>query len=164
MTSQLSAICFRTKQPSDLARFWSGLLGWELTAGPDGGIAILPPDPAAFRVRFLPGQEPKTVQNRALWSKALGWPLVWDQDEETAIQSPHGGTKITWGGPPVAPQTGTNRLYVELVLPAGADVEQEIERLISLGALRTDAGAGGGEGGRVLLLDPDGNEFSVLRR
>ena len=36
------------------------------------------------------------------WSKALGWPLVWDQDEETAIQSPHGGTKITWGGPPVA--------------------------------------------------------------
>lgn len=239
MTSQLSAICFRTKQPSDLARFWSGLLGWELTAGPDGGVAILPPDPAGFRVRFLPGQEPKTVQNRAhfdltssspeaqlrtvaralelggqhidvgqlpedghvvladpdgnefcvieagntflagtgaigalacdgtqevgyFWSKALGWPLVWDQDEETAIQSPHGGTKITWGGPPVAPQAGTNRLYMELVLPADADVEQEIERLISLGALRTDAGAG--EGGRMLLLDPDGNEFSVLRR
>ena len=34
------------------------------------------------------------------WSAALGWPLVWDQDEETAIQSPHGGTKFTWGGPP----------------------------------------------------------------
>ena len=36
------------------------------------------------------------------WSKALRWPLVWDQDQETAIQSPNGGTKITWGGPPVA--------------------------------------------------------------
>ena len=35
------------------------------------------------------------------WSEALGWPLVWDQDEETAIQSPRGGPKITWGGPPV---------------------------------------------------------------
>jgi len=29
------------------------------------------------------------------WSEALGWPLVWDQDEETAIQSPRGGPKIT---------------------------------------------------------------------
>ena len=34
------------------------------------------------------------------WSEALGWPLVWDQDEETAIQSPQGGTKVAWGGRP----------------------------------------------------------------
>ena len=34
------------------------------------------------------------------WGSVLGWPLVWDQDEETAIQSPAGGVKITWGGPP----------------------------------------------------------------
>ena len=40
------------------------------------------------------------------WSEALGWPLVWDQDEETAIQSPRGGTKVAWGGPPVAPNDG----------------------------------------------------------
>ncbi len=38
------------------------------------------------------------------WSAALGWPLVWDQDGETAIQSPRGGTKISWGGPPLAPR------------------------------------------------------------
>ena len=25
------------------------------------------------------------------WSEALAWPLVWDQDQETAIRSPHGG-------------------------------------------------------------------------
>ena len=31
------------------------------------------------------------------WSQALGWPLVWDQDQETAIRSPHGGPKITLG-------------------------------------------------------------------
>ena len=31
------------------------------------------------------------------WSEALGWPLVWDQDEETAIQSPQGGSKISLG-------------------------------------------------------------------
>ena len=48
------------------------------------------------------------------WSEALRWPLVWDQDQETAIQSPGGGTKIAWGGPPVAPKTGKNRLHVHL--------------------------------------------------
>ena len=31
------------------------------------------------------------------------------QDEETSVQSPHGGTKISWGGPPVAPRHGRNR-------------------------------------------------------
>ncbi|MFI1104522.1 VOC family protein [Streptomyces melanogenes] len=93
------------------------------------------------------------------WSAALGWPLVWDQDQETAIQSPDGGTKITWGGPPVAPKAGTNRLYLELALPADADREAEVERLIALGATRGD----GGEDGRVLMLDPDGNEFTLRR-
>lgn len=42
------------------------------------------------------------------WRDALGWPLVWDQDQETAIQSPRGGTKVAWGGPPVAPKNGRN--------------------------------------------------------
>ncbi|MET7783202.1 VOC family protein [Streptomyces sp. NPDC005388] len=238
MTSQLFAICFNATRPSGLARFWSRVLGWELADGPDGDVAILPPDAGGFRIRFLPSQEPKTGQNRAhfdltstspedqqqtvaralelggthidvgqlpeeghvvladpdgnefcvieagnkfladtgsigalacdgtqevgyFWSEALRWPLVWDQDQETAIQSPEGGTKITWGGPPVAPKTGTNRLYLELALPADADGEAEVDRLISLGATRT--GIGEGDGARVLMLDPDGNEFSVQR-
>src|SRR6266700_5808709 len=49
------------------------------------------------------------------WSEALGWPLVWDRDLETAIQSPHGGTKVAWGGPPVAPNAVRNRQRFELV-------------------------------------------------
>jgi catechol 2,3-dioxygenase-like lactoylglutathione lyase family enzyme len=236
MTSQLSAICFRATHPSALAWFWSGVLGWEPADGPDGDIAILPPVPAGFRIRFLPGHEPKTGQNRAhfdltstsqedqrqtvaralelggshidvgqrpeeghvvladpdgnefcviepgnkfladtgfigalacdgtqevgyFWSEALRWPLVWDQDQETAIQSPSGGTKITWGGPPVAPKTGTNRLCFELMLPADGDREAETARLVSLGATRTDTGTGEDDSGRMLLLDPDGNEF-----
>ncbi|MGW1159826.1 VOC family protein [Streptomyces sp. NPDC002519] len=238
MTSQLFAICFNATRPAGLARFWSALLGRELTDGPDDDIAILPPDTAGFRIRFLPSQEPKTGQNRAhfdltstspdhqqqtvaralklggkhidvgqlpedghvvladpdgnefcvieagnkfladtgsigalacdgtqevgyFWSEALRWPLVWDQDQETAIQSPNGGTKITWGGPPVAPKTGTNRLYFELAPLGDAGWEAEVERLTSLGATRTDTGEG--DGGRVMMLDPDGNEFSVQR-
>ncbi|MFH8462741.1 VOC family protein [Streptomyces sp. NPDC017991] len=94
------------------------------------------------------------------WSKALGWPLVWDQDEETAIRSPHGGPKITWGGPPLAPRTGRDRLRFDLAPTAHSDVATEVERLLSLGAKRFDTGQGGPGG--VAMTDPDGNEFSVL--
>ena len=94
------------------------------------------------------------------WSEALGWPLVWDQDEETAIQSPHGGSKISWGGPPFNPKTGKNRLHLDLAPPADGDQEAEVERLISLGAKRIDIGQG--DVSWEVMADPDGNEFCVL--
>lgn len=84
------------------------------------------------------------------WSEALGWPLVWDEDEETAVQSPYGGTKVAWGGPPVAPVRTPARQWFELM----AD-DAEVERLVSLGASRVGV-AGDGV---VVLVDPDGNEF-----
>jgi hypothetical protein len=93
------------------------------------------------------------------WSEALGWPLVWDQDQETAIQSPHGGTKITWGGPPLMPRPGKeDRLYFDLAPSAGGDQDAEAGRLVSLGATRL----GRDDAGRVLMADPDGNAFGVL--
>ena len=75
------------------------------------------------------------------WSEALGWPLVWDQDQETAIQSPRGGAKIAWGGPPDEPKTGKNRMHFDLA-PADGDQRAEVERLISYGATRIDIGQG----------------------
>jgi catechol 2,3-dioxygenase-like lactoylglutathione lyase family enzyme len=90
------------------------------------------------------------------WSQALGWPLVWDHDQETAIQSPEGGTKVAWGGPPVAPRTGRDRQRFAFA-PAEGDQEAEVERLVSLGATRL----GIGDDGAAVLADPDGNEFSV---
>ena len=94
------------------------------------------------------------------WSEALGWPLVWDQDEETAIQSPHGGSKITWGGPPVRPKTGKNRLHFDLAPPVDGDQQAEVDRLVSLGATRIDIGQG--DVSWVVMADPGGNEFCVL--
>jgi predicted enzyme related to lactoylglutathione lyase len=93
------------------------------------------------------------------WSEALGWPLVWDQDQETAIRSPHGGPKITWGGPPVALKTGKNRLHFDLAPPVDGDLHAEVDRLVALGATRIDIGQG--EVGWVVMADPDGNEFCV---
>lgn len=92
------------------------------------------------------------------WSAALDWPLVWDQDEETAIQSPDGGSKITWGGPPVREKTRRNRWHFDLAPPAGGDQAAEVERLIGLGAVRV----AGGDSDAVAMVDPDDNEFCVL--
>ena len=93
------------------------------------------------------------------WSGALGWPLVWDRDGETAIQSPEGGTKVAWGGPPVAAHRPGRRQRLTLVTD-GEDPEAATEELVDLGARRLPRGAGGA----VLLLDPDENEFRVVRR
>ncbi|MEH1164108.1 VOC family protein [Micromonospora sp. CPCC 205539] len=90
------------------------------------------------------------------WSNVLGWPLVWDQDEETAIQSPRGGTKVAWSGEPVAPREESNQQRFDLVSAAG-DQQAAVDELISLGATRL----GIGKDGAVLLADPDGNEFCV---
>jgi catechol 2,3-dioxygenase-like lactoylglutathione lyase family enzyme len=237
MTSQLVALCFDANDPPGLARFWAGVLGWEMTDDPHDGIALLPSDDTGFRIRCLPTQEKKTGPNQMhfdltstspedqqetvarslalgarhidvgqrpeeghvvladpegnefcvigpgnnflaecgfvgalacdgsqevgyFWSEALGWPLVWDQDQETAIRSPLGGPKITWGGPPVAAKTGKNRLHFDLAPPMHGDQQAEVDRLVSLGATRIDIGQGGVS--HVVMADPDGNEFCVL--
>jgi hypothetical protein len=90
------------------------------------------------------------------WSEALGWPLVWDQHEETAIQAPQGGTKVAWGGPPDAPAEKPDRQRFDLT-PAGGDQQAAVDRLISLGATRLEIG----KDGAVVLADPGGNEFFV---
>ena len=94
------------------------------------------------------------------WSAALGWPLVWDQDEETAVRAPDGtGPFITWG-PPVPPTPTRNRLRVELAAATSDDERAELDRLGSLGATRLDGGHGRVD--RALMADPDGNEFWLL--
>lgn len=234
MTPQLDALCFDAGDPHALARFWSGVLGWEMREDP-AGPALLPDDDTGFRLRFLLSERPRSGPNQMhfdltstsledqqeivdrvlelggrhldvgqlpteehvvladpegnelcviepgntfladcgsigalssdgtqavgyFWSEALGWPLVWDRDQETAIRSPQGGPKITWGGPPVAPKHGPNRLHLDLA--ADGDPEAEIDRLVSLGAARVEPGPSGG--GRVEMTDPDGNEFCVV--
>jgi len=92
------------------------------------------------------------------WGEALGWPLVWDENQETAVQSPLGGTKVAWGGPPVAPKIvrSTQRF---LLAATGTDPRTEVDRLVSLGATLMSTG----EDGAAELADPDGNEFHVRR-
>ncbi|MFB9235840.1 VOC family protein [Plantactinospora siamensis] len=135
----------------------------------EGHIVLADPGGNAFCViepgnRFLAGCGPLgeaacdgSREVGHFWSAALDWPLVWDQDEETAIQSPRGGTKVAWGGPPETPREGRNRQWFELVAPADADHRAEVDRLLALAATRLGEDADG----TVLLADPGGNSFRV---
>ena len=87
------------------------------------------------------------------WAAALDWPLVHDDDGETAIAPPAGGFKIAWGGPPLNEYSGRNRMHLVLTT---ADLDAEVERLVALGAAVVERGTG-----EVEMADPDGNEFRL---
>jgi len=89
------------------------------------------------------------------WAAALGWPLVWDRGLQTAIQSPLGGTKISWDGP-VSREHATNRQRFDLVADDG-ELSDEVDRLVALGATRL----GSTDDGTVGLADPDGTTFEL---
>lgn len=87
------------------------------------------------------------------WSDALGWPIVWDQGAQLAVQSPRGGTKISWDSWPEYPKTGRDKHQFDL---AASEPAAEAERLVALGAtVLSDPDDG------VELADPDGNKFSI---
>ena len=98
------------------------------------------------------------------WAAALGYEIgaagqglhLWPGQD-----APDGSLSI-WLQPTDAPKAGKNRGHPDLHLPAGGDIEAEVERLIGLGARRVDVGQTGDEG-FVVLADPEGNEFCVLR-
>jgi hypothetical protein len=91
------------------------------------------------------------------WRDALGWPMVWDEGDETAIKSPVGTPfMITWGGPE-PDQGGRNRLYLEIAPADGVSPAAELGRLVGLGA-RPDHERDD------MLLDPDGYRFRLIER
>jgi catechol 2,3-dioxygenase-like lactoylglutathione lyase family enzyme len=100
----------------------------------------------------------------AFWSAALGYPEI-DRDETgVAIVGAPNRPSLLFvrtddvGGPPKA---GPNRLHLDLS-PTDCDQDDEVRRLEGLGARRIDIGQG--RPSWVVLADPEGNEFCVLRR
>ena len=95
------------------------------------------------------------------FSEALGWPLVWDQDEETAIQAPDGtGPKITWSGPPLLPKSGRERFHFHVAPASGTSTQAALDQLLALGAARLDIGHGCP--GTIALADVDGNVLCLV--
>jgi catechol 2,3-dioxygenase-like lactoylglutathione lyase family enzyme len=99
----------------------------------------------------------------AFWSAALG--MTADVgDDGAAMLHPPGGVahgQTIWLQPVSEAKRDKIRLHLDL-RPDDGDVQAEVERLVGLGASRTDVGQTGTEGFTV-LADPEGNEFCVLQ-
>ena len=98
------------------------------------------------------------------WEQALGWRRTYDAPDEVCLEPPKGSAADG-----VSPdllflqvpeeKAGINRLHIDL---RPDDRDAEVERLIALGARHVDVGQGP-DVSWVVLADPDGNEFCVLR-
>ncbi len=99
------------------------------------------------------------------WAAALGWDLETDDPEEVAVTAPPGGfghgvlPDMLFLRVPEAKQI-KNRVHV--CLRSDGDQAAEVARLEGLGARRVDLGQGD-DVTWVVLSDPEGNEFCVLR-
>jgi catechol 2,3-dioxygenase-like lactoylglutathione lyase family enzyme len=63
MTCQLLALCFDADDPLGLARFWSGVLGWQMAGEPRDVVALGPGDDTGFGFWFVPAREQKSGLN-----------------------------------------------------------------------------------------------------
>jgi hypothetical protein len=96
------------------------------------------------------------------WAGALGYRIEPGDDGDAHLWPISGSGLSMWLQPTDAPKTTKNRNHPDLVADGG-DVEAEVERLLALGASHADVGQRGDEG-FVVLRDPEGNEFCLLRR
>jgi hypothetical protein len=92
------------------------------------------------------------------WASALGWVVVSDVPEEFEIRSSPESLPGLLFVPVPEEKSGKNRLHIDL---RPGDRDREVARLLSLGATRVDLGQG--DVSWIVLADPEGNEFCVLR-
>jgi predicted enzyme related to lactoylglutathione lyase len=96
------------------------------------------------------------------WCQVLGWQVV-ERDDDGVSIAPADGTWPTIDVLRVPePKTVKNRLHLDLRAD-GSTAEQEVDRLVGLGARRVDVGQGP-DVSWVVLADPEGNEFCLLSR
>lgn len=98
------------------------------------------------------------------WQQALGWRRTFEKDDQIVLEPPAGSAEDG-----VAPDllflrvpgesASKNRLHLDL---RPQDQAAEVARLEALGAERADVGQGP-DVSWVVMKDPDGNYFDVLR-
>ncbi|MGQ0624115.1 MAG: VOC family protein [Sporichthyaceae bacterium] len=92
------------------------------------------------------------------WTQALHWVVVNDDPEEFEIRPAPEQIPGVLFVRVTEPKQIKNRLHLDL---RPSDQDAEVSRLIGLGATGTDVGQG--ESSWVVLADPEGNEFCILR-
>ncbi len=103
-------------------------------------------------------------QIATFWESVLGWRRTYERDNEVVLEPPAGSAEDG-----VVPdllflrvpedKTVKNRLHFDL---RPDDQEAEVRRLVELGARHVSVGQDT-DSSWIVLADPDGNEFCVLK-
>jgi hypothetical protein len=98
------------------------------------------------------------------WAELLGWRITYEEDDEVVLEPPEGSAEdglspdILFVKVP-EPKAVKNRLHIDL---RPDDRDAEVARAEAMGAVRVDVGQGDDKTW-VVLADPEGNEFCILR-
>ncbi len=117
-----------------------------------------------IRIQCLCVDSPDPGKIASFWAAALGWRRTFDEPDQVCLEPPAGSPEDG-----VAPdllflrvpegKAVKNRLHLDL---RPKDQAAEVARLEAIGARRIDVGQSA-EVSWVVLADPDGNEFCILR-
>jgi len=110
----------------------------------------------------IDANDPHTLAS--FWQQTLGWRRTYEEPDEVVLEPP---AELATNGlyPDLLflrvpeEKAGKNRLHLDL---RPDDRDAEVARIEGLGATRVDVGQGP-EVTWVVLADPEGNEFCVLR-
>lgn len=121
----------------------------------------MPAMPLQVNTLTIDSRDPRALAG--FWSQALDWLIIQEGEEEALIAPARdrselpGAMAVLFGRNPET-KTVKNRWHFDLVPD---DQEAEVLRLEDLGASRVDIGQQ--DVSWVVIADPEGNEFCVLR-
>lgn len=100
------------------------------------------------------------------WAEVLGWRITFENEHESVLEPPAGSPEdgvspdlLFVRVPADEVKTAKNRLHLDL---RPDDQAAELARIEKAGARRTSVGQGD-DASWVVLADPEGNEFCILR-
>ena len=95
------------------------------------------------------------------WQQVLGGSVDDEDPDEIGLRFDTGLPELLFLRVPES-KTVKNRLHLDVRPPDGSDQATELDRLLAHGARRVDVGQGP-DVPWVVLADPEGNEFCLLR-
>ena len=120
--------------------------------------------PMSISIRHVTVDCADPYELAGFWHEITGWPRAEDDfpgDPEASLVAPDGATGL-WFQQVPEPKVGKNRVHFDLA-PDGRTRDEEVERLLGLGAEFVADHRRPDGTGFVVLADPVGNEFCVLR-
>jgi hypothetical protein len=94
------------------------------------------------------------------WAAVLGYEITEESETVVSLEAPDKSLPGIDLIEVSEPKSVKNRLHLDLS-PRDRDQDEEVERIVALGATKVDIGQGNVSW--IVLADPEGNEFCVLR-